>query len=235
MRFWTEAAAACLLAGCSSGPAWVGRPGVVLAQDRELPPPSDTDLVAPNRSYLIGPGDRLTVDVYGLNDLSRSVQVDVSGAVALPLAGRVEAANITAPQLAERIEERLRQGHIRNPNVTINVTESASQLVTVGGSVANPGLYPVVGRMTLLRAIARAGGTTEFARQNHVLLFRQVDGRSMAALYDLRAIRTGIYADPDIYANDVVMIDESQARRIFRDALQASGLLTAPLIALIQR
>jgi polysaccharide export outer membrane protein len=117
----------------------------------------------------------------------------------------------------------------------VNLTETVSQVITVDGEVTEPGVYPVVGRMTLMRAIARAKGLTEFARANHVVVFRQVGGQQMAALYDLRAIRQGLYDDPEVFANDVVTVGESRARRIFRDVIQSGGLLTAPIIALLQQ
>ena len=89
--------------------------------------------------------------------------------------------------------------------------------------------------MTLMRAIARAGGTSDFADATHVVVFRTVEGRPMAALYDLRAIRLAAYQDPDVYPNDVIVVGESQARRIFPQILQASGLLLTPVVALLNR
>jgi polysaccharide export outer membrane protein len=110
-----------------------------------------------------------------------------------------------------------------------------SQVVTVDGQVRQPGLYPVVGGMTLMRAVATAQGTSEFARLRDVVVFRTVGGQNMAALYNLDAIRRGLYPDPEIFANDVVIVGDSPARRIFRDVLQAAPLITTPIIALLQR
>jgi polysaccharide export outer membrane protein len=184
---------------------------------------------------LLGPYDRVSVDVYGVDDLNRTVQVDGAGRISLPLAGVVDASGKTPAQLESLIEERLRGRYIRDPQVTVNLTETNSQVVTVEGEVGESGLYPVVGRMTLMRAIARARGTTEFARRSHVVVFRTVAGQPMAALYDLRAIQQGAYDDPEIYANDVIVVSEDRARRLFRDLIQGSALITAPVIALLQR
>jgi len=87
--------------------------------------------------------------------------------------------------------------------------------------------------MTLMRAIASAQGTSEVANTNHVVVFRQVGGQQMAALYDLRAIRLGAYADPQVYTNDVIVVDESNARRLFPQILQAIGIAMAPLVAVL--
>lgn len=222
------------VSGCASDPALVGRPELSIVDGAQLPPPATVDLISTKRDYLIGPLDQLAVDVYGVTELSRAVQVDASGRIAMPLIGSLEASGRTPAQLAEMIEQRLQGRYVRNPQVTVNLTETVSQTVTVDGEVKMPGPYPVAGRMTLMRAIARAQGVTEFARENQVVVFRKVNNRDMAALYDLRAIRQGSYADPEIYANDVVLVGNSQARRVFKDVLQASGLLTAPLIAILQ-
>jgi polysaccharide export outer membrane protein len=117
----------------------------------------------------------------------------------------------------------------------VNVEETVSQVVTVDGQVEQPGLYPVVGRMTLMRAIATAKGTSEFARLQDVVVFRRVGSQEMAALYNLGAIRQGSYPDPEIFAHDIIVVGDSPTRRRFRDILQASPLFLTPLVALIQR
>src|SRR3546814_12801247 len=94
-----------------------------------------------------------------------------------------------------------------------------SQVVTVDGEVKEPGLYPVTNQMTLMRVIASAKGLSEFAKQEQVVILRTVDNQRMAGLYDIAAIRLGAYADPAVYANDVVIIGDSSQRRLFRDVV----------------
>ena len=226
-------AGALLLASCADGPALVGRPGLTIVPQTQLPAPATADLIAEPRGYVLGPLDRLSVDVYGVPELSRSVQVDASGRIAMPLIGSLEASGKTPAALGAEIAHLLKARYVRDPQVTVNLTETLSQVVTVEGSVKTPGLYPVSGRMTLIRAIARAEGTSEFAREDHVVVFRRVNGKDMAALYDLRGIHQGLYPDPEIYANDVVLVGESNARRIFRDVVAVSPLLAAPLVAIL--
>lgn len=236
MRFSTALlGVAILLASGCSAPRIGGGEDVTVVAAGELPPPTRADSALTDRAYLIGPFDKLVIDVYGIEELSnKEVQADAGGRISFPLAGELEASGKTPAELSRLIEDRLRS-NIREPQVTVNVAETVSQVVAVDGEVKEPGLYPVVGRMTLMRAIARARGTTEYAMQSHVVVFRNVEDKQMAALYDLRAIRRGYYADPEIYANDVVVVGESQARRIFSNVLQGSGLLTAPIVALVQR
>ena len=141
---------------------------------------------------------------------------------------------MTPQELARFIEQKLAAQYIRDPQVTINLKETVSQVVTVDGEVKEPGLYPVIGRMTLMRAVATAKGTSEFAKLQDVVIFRTVKGQKMAALYNLKAIRHGSYDDPEVFANDVVVVGDSAARRIFKDALLIAPLLTTPLILLLQ-
>jgi polysaccharide export outer membrane protein len=88
--------------------------------------------------------------------------------------------------------------------------------------------------MTLMRAIASAKGLSEYARQDDVVILRIVDGRKMAGLYNVDAIRRGAYDDPAIYANDMIVVGDSPQRRLFRDFVALTPILAAPLIAVLQ-
>jgi polysaccharide export outer membrane protein len=205
----------------------------VLDGTTELPAPERADLTAGDRLALIGPLDTITVDVFGVPALSRQMQVDASGGIAMPLAGVLEAGGKTAAELAHDIETVLAGRYVRNPSVTVNINSSVSQVVTVDGQVVEPGLYPVTNQMTLLRTIASARGLTEFAKHEQVVVLRKVEGRKFAGLYDINAIRSGAYEDPPIYANDVVIVGDSPQRRMFRDVIAVAPLVVAPLVALI--
>ncbi|MEY4501836.1 MAG: hypothetical protein RIS52_1726 [Pseudomonadota bacterium] len=199
-----------------------------------LPPPDRAALFAQERPYLIGPFDKLKIDVFGIEELSnKEVQADASGRISFPLVGVINAAGKTPTEVEEMIEAGLRGRYVRNPQVTVNVSEAVSQVFTVDGEVKKPGLYPVIGRMTLMRAVATAEGTTEFAKPQEVVIFRQVGDQQMAGLYDLKAIRAGAYADPEIYPNDVIVVGESVGRRIFKDALQIVPLITTPIVGIL--
>ncbi len=222
------------LGACSAKKGLTPGPHLTVAATNELPAPTPADLVGENRPYLIGPFDELSISVFGLPELTQQVQADASGRVSLPLVGAIDARAKTPDQLGKEIEDKLRGRYVRDPQVTVNVVETVNHTATISGEVRTPGVYPVLGRMTLMRAIATAQGTTEFARLQDVVVFRTVAGQNMAALYNLDAIRRGAYPDPQIYANDVVVVGNSPARRLFRDLLQASGLITAPLVTVLQ-
>jgi polysaccharide export outer membrane protein len=233
------ALAAVLTSACGEGPHLNVAPGeyatVQPLAASGLPVPTRADLQPQGRPYLIGPFDKLRVEVFGIEDLSRDVQADSNGQISLPLIGVLEASGKTPQELEREITGRLHDRHVRDPHVTVNLTESVSQVVTVDGEVHQPGQYPVVGRMTLVRAIAAARGTTEFARQSSVLIFRQAGGQQLVGLYNLESIRRGLYPDPEIYPNDVIVVDEARARRLFQNLLQLAPTLTAPLIAVLSR
>lgn len=207
----------------------------VVKDSAGLPAPNRQDLTAADRPSLIGPLDTIQVDVFNVPDLSREMQVDASGRISMPLVGTIEASGKTAGELAEAIEAALRGRYVREPEVTVNIKSSVSQVVTVDGQVVEPGLYPVTNQMTLMRAIASAKGLAEFARADDVVILRTVNNQRMAGLYNMTAIRRGMYDDPPIYANDVIVVGDSPQRRLFRDFVSLSPLLAGPLIAILQR
>jgi len=137
--------------------------------------------------------------------------------------------------LSDQIAAKLRGTYIRDPQVTVNLEESSNQKFTIDGQVTEPGSYAVVGNMSLMRAVAAAKGTSEFARLDDVVVFRTVEGKPMAALYNLSAIRRGLYADPKIYPNDVVVVGDSKQRRVLQQVLQIAPLLTTPLVIALER
>lgn len=226
---------AVVLTGCARREPLVSTQRLTVVENSAvLPPPNRQDLTAADRPALIGPLDTIQVDVFNVPDLSREMQVDASGRIAMPLAGTIDARGKTAAELAEAVETALRGRYVRNPEVTVNIKSSVSQVVTIDGQVVEPGLYPVTNQMTLLRALASAKGLSEFARQDDVVILRTVEGRRMAGLYNVGAIRRGAYDDPPIYANDVIVVGDSPQRRLFRDFVSLAPLLAAPLIAVLQ-
>lgn len=224
-----------VLAGCGGRQPLVSTQQLtVVPDDTTLPAPTRGDLIAGDRPALIGPLDTIQVDVFNVPDLSREVQIDASGRIAMPLIGTIDARGKTASELAVSIEDALRTRYVRNPEVTVNIKSSVSQVVTVDGQVIEPGLYPVTNQMTLMRAVASAKGLSEFAKADDVVILRTVEGRKMAGLYNIGAIRRGTYDDPQIYANDVIVVGDSPTRRRFRDVVSLAPVLAAPLIAILQ-
>ncbi|HEX8415375.1 MAG TPA: polysaccharide biosynthesis/export family protein [Sphingomicrobium sp.] len=234
-KFFVAVMAASVLAGCGGREPLVSSPRLTVVQDNTtLPAPERGDLIAGDRPALIGPLDTIQIEVFNVPDLSREMQIDASGRISMPLVGMIDARGKTTGELATAIESALAARYVRNPEVTINIKSSVSQVVTVDGQVVEPGLYPVTNQMTLMRAIASAKGLSEFSKQDDVIILRTVEGRKMAGLYNVAAIRRGMYDDPQIYANDVIGVGDSPERRRFRDLVSVAPLLAAPLIAILQ-
>lgn len=238
-RFISGLVLACYVAlsACASSPPLVSEGAAVTRVDMtELPHTQARDAVSGERPYYLGPLDELSIDVVGIPEFGqKEIQVDTGGNINFPLVGSVKAGGLTTAELARRIESGLRMQHVRAPQVTVNMKQIVSQTVTVDGQVREPGLYPVLGRMTLMRSIASAKGLTEFAKLDEVVILRTVDNKSYAALYSLDAIRRGAYQDPEIYAGDIVLVGTSRGRVLFKNFLGIVPLLTAPLIVALQR
>ena len=163
------------------------------------------------------------------------MQVDAGGRIAMPLIGAIDAGGKTAAELALDIEEQLSGRYVRNPNVTVNIVSSVSQVVTIDGQVVEPGLYPVTNQMTLLRAVASARSLSEFADEDDVVVLRTVQVNASQDYVISRRSAAVFYDDPPIYANDLVVVGDSPQRRLFRDFISVAPLLAAPIVAVIQR
>lgn len=181
----------------------------------------------PVDEYKIGPLDTLSVTVFQEPDLSQAaVQVDASGNVLLPLIGQVKADEKTSTQLATEIGAKLEAKYLTNPQVSVLVTQSVSQHVTVDGSVTEPGVYAIQGRTSLLDALAMAKGTSRVAALDQVAVFRMVDGKRVGGVFDVDKINRGLALDPEIKGDDTIVVGLSNVKSAWRDILTAAPLLT---------
>jgi polysaccharide export outer membrane protein len=177
------------------------------------------------RDFRIGPFDTIAVAVFNAPDLAREGMVDSTGTFPMPLIGPIQVAGLTPDQVGAQIADRLRGRYVRNPQVTVAVREVRSRRLTVDGAVRQPGIYPIIGRMTLQQAIATARGADENARLDEVVIFRNVNNQQLAARFDLRSIRAGQLTDPEVYPDDIVLVGDNAGRRRLREILQAIPIL----------
>ena len=200
------------LAGCGSGRPRSGGITKVLDSGQKLPPPDVVSAAGEFEGvseYRIGAQDLLDISVFQVEDLNRSVRVNSGGQISLPLVGSFRAGGMTVQQLEAEIARKLDEGFLQNPQVTVFVKEFASQKITMEGEIAAPGVYPLTGKTTLLQAVAMGRGLGPLADARGIVVFRVIDGQKMAAVFDLKAIRSGNAEDPQIYGNDVVVVDTS--------------------------
>jgi polysaccharide export outer membrane protein len=141
-------------------------------------------------SYKIGPQDVLRIDVWKEPDISRSVPVRPDGKVSLPLLNDVQAAGLTAMELAGVITEGLKK-FMNSPQVTVSVAEINSRRVYVTGEVTRPGAYPLLPNMTVLQALTSAGGFTQFARIKSIYVLRTEGGKQVKHAFNYRDVVNG--------------------------------------------
>lgn len=118
------------------------------------------------RAYRLGPSDALKMTVFGEPDLSGTFSVDGRGKVALPLIGEVRVGSLTLPEAEAAIVERLADGYLKFPRVALEVVNYRPFYIL--GEVRNPGQYPYVEGMTVMKAVALAGGFTYRADEDDV-------------------------------------------------------------------
>ncbi len=216
------------LAACASGGGSRNVPRAV-AGTEALPPPdvSNTAIAyAEATDYRIGGNDLLSIGVFGVDALSKEVRVNAKGQISLPLIGTVNAGGMTTQELEADLKRRYSQSYLQNPQVSVFVKEFASQRVTLEGALQKPGIYPLSGKITLLQAIALAGGIDEkIADTRGIVVMRQVNGRRMAAAFDLKMLRNGTIEDPQLYGDDIVVVEESGSKSAMRSFLQTMPIL----------
>lgn len=213
-----------LLTACGGGIQLDSSSTAVRVAD-SLPAPDSAELAVDPTNYRLGPTDVISVSVFAAPELDREAPIDAAGNFSMPLTGTISAAGKTPQQLASAIEEELRGRYLKDPRVTVNVKEALAHVVTIDGEVTEPGVYPVVGPMTLQQAIARAKGPSDIADIKKVIVFRTAGGQRVAAMFNLLDIRSGRYADPQVYGNDIIIVGENATRRFLKDYAMTIPLL----------
>lgn len=148
-------------------------------------------------SYVLGPSDRVRLKVYGENDISGEYEIDANGLISVPLAGRVKASGLTTRQLEKSVVAALSKGLLRDPRVNVEVATYRPFYIL--GEVKRAGEYPYKSGLTVLDAVASAGGFTYRANENKAFIRRK--GSSAEESYALDA-------PIQIYPGDNVRIPE---------------------------
>jgi protein involved in polysaccharide export with SLBB domain len=196
IRSWARALALVLvvslgLSGCGGG-APAGAPPAV-------PGPAasgNAAAVLADTAYRLGSGDKVKVVVFNHEDLSGEFTLDGAGNFAMPLVGEIKAGGLTSRELEQRIVERYKDGFLIDPQVGVEVENYRPFYIL--GEVKNPGSYPYVNGMTVLNAVALAGGFTYRAKQNSFLMQRGGSGN--------QGLQVG--GDQAILPGDIVTVQE---------------------------
>lgn len=157
----------------------------------------------------LGVGDVFDVRVYQESDLSGSYRVGSDGAIEFPLLGRLDVLGKNTADVGELITRRLKDGYIRNPQVTVSVKEYNSKKVFVLGQVQRPGAYAFEEDMSVVNAIATAGGFTRSALPNETNITRVVDGKEVRQTVRVSDIGEGRDKNVQLAPGDIVFVPES--------------------------
>ena len=188
--------------------AWcvvVAAPGATCGAGRadELPPGHA------NKKQVLGAGDVVDIRVYNEPDLSGTHQVSPNGTIRLPLVGELLAAGRTADELTLDIQAAYNARFLKNAEVSLLLKEYTSRKIFVLGQVGKPGSYPFDGQVSVIEAIAMAGGTTKLADGNRVLLTRERDGKTLRVVVEVARIERGQSPDVELAPGDILFVPES--------------------------
>lgn len=215
----------------ASAPAWlpqvapetgVFRPAapVVDAQKGSQNPQQPNPVFSIGKEYRVGPNDLLDIEVMNLENGKRTVRVNQAGYVTLPLIGSVTVVGLTQQQVEAHIAGLYGEKYLQHPQVSVFIREFTTERITVDGAIAKPGIYPLVGQMTLLRVIALAGGFGQIANTTEVKLFRQGEnGERQVATFNIDKIRSGQAPDPVIRGDDLIVVQRDSVRALLKDSM----------------
>jgi len=169
--------------------------------------PGDTHITEIDPEYKIGPQDVLRIDVWKEPEISRVVPVRPDGKISLPLLNDVQAAGLTAMQLAGIISEGLKK-YIAGPQVTVSVAEINSRRVYVTGEVSRPGAMQLLPNMTVLQALSSSGGFTQFAKIKNIYVLRMINGKQEKLLFNYKEVVNGRKPEQNIMLQpgDVIVV-----------------------------
>jgi polysaccharide biosynthesis/export protein len=168
---------------------------------------SNSAAPATTDEYRIGPQDVIQIDVWKEPEITRTIPVRPDGKISLPLLNDVQAAGLTAMQLAGVIREGLTK-YLMSPQVTVTVTTINSRRVYITGEALRTGALPLLPNMTVLQALSSAGGFTPFARIKDIYVLRIENGRQTKFPFHYKDVVKGKRPEDNILLqpNDVIVI-----------------------------
>ena len=171
-------------------------------QATEVPPPALDDTT-------LGPGDALTVRVYGEEEMTGNHQVAPDGTINFPLLGALHVNGLEPTEVAEKIQTELRTRDLmRSPHVSVYVDEYASKRVSVVGAVTNPGTFPLEPGMTVVQAISMAGGFSSLADRDGTVVTRRIDKEIIRYRVPVLRVSKGQAEDIEVAAGDIIFVPE---------------------------
>lgn len=190
-----------LLAGCHP-PRATGASSVSLEEVR-------LTAGAAGGASTLGPGDLVEIRVFQETDLSGIFRVSPEGTVDYPLCGKVKLSGVTSSQAADALTACLKNGFLKNPQVSMYVREYNSKRIYVFGQVQKPGMFPYDENMSIIQAITLAGGFTQLAAKNDTNVTRLVAGQEKKIRVPVEDIGVGREKNFLLEPGDIVYVPES--------------------------
>jgi polysaccharide export outer membrane protein len=181
--------------------------GCALFSAAPTPPPAEEDLYVVFDERL-GVDDVFDIRVVGENEISGSYRVGADGTIDFPYIGRLTVLGMRPNEVQEEVTKRLRAGYYRNPQVAVLVKEWNSRKLVVLGKVIKPGPVSYFPKMTIVDAIAAAGGFADTAAKNSVRLRREQKGKVETRNYPVADISEGRFPNVVMLPGDVIVVEE---------------------------
>jgi polysaccharide export outer membrane protein len=185
----------------------------------------------------LGPGDSVSIQVYGQPDMATTVYVSDDGTIPVPLAGPVQIAGLSPSEASKRIEKALKDGmFLVDPHVTLTVTVSRSQRVSVLGQVGKPGLYPIESNTTIFDLLAMAGGALDTSSEEIFLLRTDASGTLQRYPINLKGLDSSKNAIPDqaLRGGDSILVPRAEQFYIYGEVTSPNKYRVEPDMTVIQ-
>jgi polysaccharide biosynthesis/export protein len=208
---------------------------VAIAQQRgpQSPPPADSS----SKIIQIGPGDSVSIQVYGQPDMATTVYVSDDGTIPVPLAGAVQIAGMSPSEASQRIERALKDGRfLVDPHVTLTVMVSRSQRISVLGQVGHPGLYPIESNTTIFDLLALAGGALDTSADEIFLLRADASGNIQRYPINLKGLDDAKRSIPTqaLRGGDSVFVPRAEQFYIYGEVTTPNKYRVEPEMTVIQ-
>ncbi len=183
--------------------------GHTLAADAPAAPPT-TPASSPAQSYILSPNDVVLLKVFQEDDMETRMRISRDGTATFPLIGGVKIGGKTVDQAAKLIRDLLDKDYLVNPQISLTVVEYVKRRFTVLGQVQKPGSYEIPNEesITLLEAIAMAGGYTRLANPGRITITRSFGGRKISINADGKALAKARTQSFEIQPDDTITVDE---------------------------
>lgn len=198
-------------------------------------PPAQKDVIS--RIIQLGPGDSVKIEVYGQPDMTTTVYVSDDGTIPVPLAGAVQISGLSPSEASQRIEKALKDGgFLVDPHVTLTVTQSLSQRVSVQGQVGKPGVYPIESNTTVYDLLAAAGGALDTSANTIFLLRPDQAGNVQRYPINLKGLEnaTGSIPSQSLRGGDSIFVPRGEQFYIYGEVTAPNKYRVEPEMTVIE-